>query len=77
MGFADNDRARLAQTADNRCILRRRYRITADNRACERRFSGNIEEILDRNDAPVEGADSASIAQARVAASASARACCV
>ncbi len=66
MGLADDDRTRLAQTAYNRGISGRGGRITANDRTGERRFSGNVEEVLDRNDAPVEGADSASVAQPRI-----------
>ena len=66
MGFSDDDHTRITQTTHNRCILFRRRRIATNEGTCKRWLSGNIEEVLDRNDAPVERTDNPALPPARV-----------
>lgn len=54
MRLADDDRAGSTQTPDDCRIRRCGRRCAADDRACERRFAGYVEEVLDGDDPPVE-----------------------
>ncbi len=54
MGLADDHGAGGAQSPDHDGVLLRHGCRALDDRAGERRFSGNVEKILDRNDLAVE-----------------------
>ena len=58
VGLADDDAAGLAQPAHRRGVGHRRRGSAADDRARQRRLARHVEQILDRNDAAIERAES-------------------